>query len=65
MDTLVIVLSMALLWVFGNIWIYGGYLLVEPNLIIRAGESALFLVTLAMGFMALNRDVREACNGKT
>jgi len=39
-DGLVMALSAALLWHFSNIWRYGQYLAVEPNVIIRSLETA-------------------------
>lgn len=46
---LIISLSLALLWHFSNIWIYGQYLIGEPNIIIRSLETVGLLVIYVFG----------------
>jgi len=46
---LIISLSVALLWHFSNIWIYGEHLIQEPNRIILIGETAFLVGILVFG----------------
>ena len=47
--TLIVALSLALLWHFSNIVRYGGYTIQEPNSSIRNGESAGLIAILGFG----------------
>jgi len=48
-DTLVIGMSVALLWHFANIWLYGQYLVGEPNILIRSLETVGLVIILVFG----------------
>jgi len=45
----IIGMSAALLWHFSNIWLYGQYLVGEPNIVIRSLETAMLIAILSFG----------------
>ena len=57
-DTLVIGMSIALLWHFLNIWRYGQYLVGESNILIRSVETAGLLIILVFGIAKFVTDAR-------
>ena len=63
-DTLIIGMSIALLWHLSNIWRYGQYLVVEPNNVIRSLETAGLLLILAFGVSRYINDLRRSWNRK-
>ena len=48
-DGALIGMSSAMLWHFSNIWLYGQFLVGEPNIIIRSLETVLLLAILVFG----------------
>ncbi len=58
-DTLVIGMSVALLWHFLNIWLYGQYLAGEPNMLIRSLETAGLLIILVFGTAKFVTDLKR------
>jgi len=58
-DLLIIGLSSALLWHFSNIWRYGQYFAVEPNIIIRSLETVGLLLILIFGISKYISDLRR------
>jgi len=58
-DSLVIGMSVALLWHFSNIWRYGQHLIQEPNIIILSLETAMLLIIFAFGVYKLVGDFRR------
>ena len=58
-DSLVIGMSVALLWHFSNIWRYGQHLIQEPNIIILSLETVVVLLILAFGVSRLVVDFRR------
>lgn len=48
-DAIIIGMSAALLWYFSNIWRYGQYFAVEPNIVIRSLETVVLLAILVFG----------------
>jgi len=57
LDTVVIGLSIALLWHFSNIWRYGQHLVREPNIVILSVETAGLLLILAFGIIKYISDL--------
>ena len=57
-DGLIMALSAALIWHFSNIWRYGQYLAVEPNVIIRGLETAGLLGIFIFGATKYIRDLK-------
>ena len=58
-DTLVIGMSVALLWHLSNIWRYGEYLAGEPNMLIRSLETVGLLVILVFGTAKFVTDLKR------
>jgi len=58
-DSLVIGMSVALLWHFSNIWRYGQHLIQEPNIIILSLETVVLLLIFAFGVYKLVGDFRR------
>ena len=58
-DSIVIGLSVALLWHFSNIWRYGQHLITEPSITILTMETGFFLLTLTFGVLKCMRDAKK------
>ncbi len=58
-DSIVIGLSVALLWHFSNIWRYGQHLISEPNITILTIETGFLLLTLTFGVLKCMRDAKR------
>jgi len=56
---LVISLSVASLWHFSNIWIYGTHLIQEPNKWILTAETVMLLTILLFGLYVLISEARR------
>lgn len=54
----IIGMSAALLWHFSNIWLYGQYLVGEPNIVIRSLETAGLLLILVFGVSTFISDLK-------
>ena len=52
-------MSAALLWHFMNIWRYGQYVVLEPNIIIRSVETAGLVVILVFGISRYVTDLKK------
>ena len=57
-DSIVIGLSVALLWHFSNIWRYGQHLIREPNITILTIETGFLLLILGFAITKSLSDVR-------
>ena len=55
--------SLAFLWHFANIWLYGVTQAGEPNLAIRGVETALFLALLGLGIERMIVAMRRRGSG--
>ena len=58
-NSIVIGLSVALLWHFSNIWRYGQHLIREPNITILTMETGFFLLTLTFGVLKCVSDAKR------
>lgn len=52
-NALIIAMSLAFLWHFSRIWLYGQYLIGEPNILIRTIETNGLMMILAFGILNL------------
>ena len=57
-DALIMGLSASLLWHFSNIWRYGQYLAVEPDITLRILETALLASVFIFGAVKLIKDAK-------
>ena len=58
-DTVIIGMSAALLWHFANIWLYGQYLVKEPNIAVRTAETAGLVAILVLGISKFISDLKR------
>ncbi len=58
-DSIVIGLSVALLWHFSNIWRYGQHLIREPNITILIIETGFLLLVLTFGILKCMHDAKR------
>ncbi len=57
-STLLIALSLVLLWHFFNIWRYGSFYIAEPNVVVKIAETAGLLLILLYGVYAFARGLK-------
>lgn len=62
--TLIVGLSLALLWHFSNIWLYGQHIIQEPNKTILIAETILLLGILIFGFYIMITELKRRATKK-
>ena len=58
-DSIVIGLSLELLWHLSNIWRYGQHVIREPNITILIIETGFIILTLTFGVLKCMRDAKR------